>query len=33
MAVLDQSCTIMVVKRDALQMYGVRRKKTAAQVG
>jgi hypothetical protein len=33
MATLDRSCTRMVVERDALQVYGVRRKKTAAQVG
>jgi hypothetical protein len=33
MVVLDQSCTRMVVERDASQVYGVRRKKTAAQVG
>jgi hypothetical protein len=33
MAALDQSCAKMVAGRDASQVYGVRRKKTAAQVG
>jgi hypothetical protein len=33
MAALDRSCAKMVVGRDASQVYGVRRKKTAAQVG
>jgi hypothetical protein len=33
MAALDQSCARMVVERDASQVYGVRRKKTVAQVG
>jgi hypothetical protein len=33
MAMLDRSCARMVVEREASQVYGVRRKKTAAQVG
>jgi hypothetical protein len=33
MAALDRSCARMVVARDASQVYGVRRKKTATQVG
>jgi hypothetical protein len=33
MAALDRSCARMVAGRDASQVYGVRRKKTAAQVG
>jgi hypothetical protein len=33
MAALDRSCARMVVGSDASQVYGVRRKKTAAQVG
>jgi hypothetical protein len=33
MAALERSCARMVAGRDASQVYGVRRKKMAAQVG
>jgi hypothetical protein len=33
MAALDRSCARMVAGRDALQVYGVRRKKTAVKWG
>jgi hypothetical protein len=33
MEVLDRSCARMAAGRDASQVYGVRRKNTAAQVG